>query len=96
MQYEIRSPEVQMAMQSLELESILNDPFILVLGIGEALHHELKLPLPLDSPCGKVTSSIGRGLGHVEYQAPVVELAVLAQHADSVFRLIRDLQYVTV
>ena len=74
----------------------MKDPFTLVLGIGEALRHELKLPLPLDGPRGKVTSSIGRGLGHVEYQAPVVELAVLARHADSVFPVMRDLQYVTV
>jgi hypothetical protein len=85
-----------MAMQSVEVESTLNNPFTLVLGIGEALRHELKLPLPPDGPRGKVTSSIGRGLGLVEYQAPVVELAMLARHADSVFPVMRDLHFVTI
>jgi hypothetical protein len=89
--YEIKSPMVQEALQgAAEVELSLLNPFTLILNIGDALRHELELPLPLDRDSKKVR--IARKSLRVEYRAFVAEPELLASRPDSMFPVMRDLQ----
>jgi hypothetical protein len=91
--YDIKSLIVQKALQSaVTVECTLLNPFTLVLKIGDAFHHTLKLPLPLDGSRSKVR--IARKSLWVEYQAPVADPALLSSRPDLVFPVMRDMQYV--
>jgi hypothetical protein len=90
--YEIKSAVLQEALQSAAtVDFTLRNPFTLVLNIGDTFCHELELPLPVDGARSKVR--VARKSLWVEYWAPVAEPAFLAARPDSMFSVMRDMQY---